>query len=64
MIMPDAQYDYFPDNEALALNSFGSKLNVAIVGVMGGLGRAFVEALMPLSTVLNIFCFSRSNIRI
>lgn len=62
MIMPNAQHNYFPDNEALALNSFGSKLNVAIVGATGGLGGAFMGALEYCSAVSTIFALSRSNI--
>jgi NAD(P)-dependent dehydrogenase (short-subunit alcohol dehydrogenase family) len=64
VIMLVSQHNDIIVDDALALHSFGSKLNVAIVGATGGLGRAFVEALIPFPTVLNIFCLSRSNIQI
>lgn len=42
------------------LGSFGTDLNVIIVGASGGIGRAFVEALTSANTVTKIFCLART----
>jgi NAD(P)-dependent dehydrogenase (short-subunit alcohol dehydrogenase family) len=46
---------------APTLGSFGSELNVAVVGASGGLGRAFVNLLSSCPAVARISAFSRST---
>jgi len=46
------------------LSSFGSDINAVIVGATGGIGGAFVEALMELETVSRVFALSRSDPRL
>ena len=43
------------------LTSFGSKLNVVVVGATGGIGAALVDALDQDPSVERIFAFSRSG---
>lgn len=46
--------------ETLKLASFGAKLNVAVVGASGGIGRALADELAACSVVSNIVRLSRS----
>ena len=48
-------------SESVALTSFGTAFDAAVIGASGGLGRAFVEALMQCESVSTIYAFSRSS---
>jgi len=48
-------------NQGLVLESFGDRLNVAVVGAAGGLGRAFADDLDGCEAVAALHAFSRSN---
>jgi NAD(P)-dependent dehydrogenase (short-subunit alcohol dehydrogenase family) len=43
------------------LGSFGSGINAVVVGATGGIGSAFVEALMGFETVSRVLALSRSD---
>ncbi len=46
------------------LGSLGSDINAVVVGATGGIGSAFVEALMGIETVSRVFALSRSDPRL
>ena len=48
----------------LNLGSFGSDITAVIVGATGGIGSAFVEALMGFETVSRVLALSRSDPRL
>ena len=48
-------------NHGLILGSFGDRLNVAVIGASGGLGRAFAEDLDRCEAVAALHSFSRSD---
>lgn len=50
----------FADRHA-NLGSFGSDINAVVVGATGGIGSAFVEALMGFETVSRVVALSRSD---
>jgi NAD(P)-dependent dehydrogenase (short-subunit alcohol dehydrogenase family) len=46
------------------LGSFGSDINAVVVGATGGIGNAFVEALLGCGTVARVLALSRSDPRL
>jgi len=44
----------------LELESFGTELNVAVIGASGGIGNALADQLGECPSVSNVYCFSRS----
>lgn len=48
-------------NKGPALETFGTSLNVAVIGASGGLGRAVVEELAGRDTVASLYAFSRTD---
>lgn len=46
------------------LGSFGSDINAVVVGATGGIGNAFVEALLGIETVSRVLALSRSDPRL
>jgi len=55
--MPQAQTE-----EALQLESFGTALNVAVIGASGGIGAALVDGLQGCQAVSKVFRLSRSSL--
>ena len=53
----------FADRHA-NLGSLGSDINAVVVGATGGIGSAFVEALMGIETVSRVLALSRSDPRL
>ena len=49
------------DCKASGLKSFGSEINVAVIGAGGGIGGAFVDHLRSSNTVSSIFQLARSS---
>ena len=56
--MPQAQIE-----ESLKLESFGTELNVAVIGASGGIGGALVADLQRCQAVSKVFRLSRSSLR-
>jgi len=46
------------------VGSFGSDINAVVVGATGGIGNAFVKALMGIETVFRVLALSRSDPRL
>lgn len=50
-------------SEAIALPSFGTDLNVAVIGAGGGIGGALADAIKASPGVARVFALSRSQLR-